>query len=258
MSDVPSKRYLERIEALDSVVSHCMVVSRACAGIPAPTGAHYYASVLFTSLCTRALSLAILLPGSSWAKKELEHWDYSSTAGIVRSILEVRLAFFYLCFEQCPADEWQCRWNLFNLHDCTSRIHLFQDMPDTAEHQKGFGVQAEEIKARLLGNLFFVALPQKQRNKLINGGNAYLSSLEEIAVRAGVELNTFRWLYRLFSSQVHGLPLSFYRMADQNRGRGIHSESEEGYTLLCISFALTLLVQTRDEMQILFPVAKDA
>ncbi len=256
MNEAPSEHYLERIKALDNVVGHCVALSRACAGIPAPTGAHYYASVLFTSLCSRAVSLAILLPHSGWATKEVEHWDYSSTAGIVRSILEVRLAFFYLCFEQCPPEEWKCRWNLFNLHDCTSRLHLFQDMLNSGEHLNGFNEQATELKARLLDNSFFSALPQKQRNKLINGGNAYLSPLEEIAVRAGVELQTFRWLYKLFSSQVHGLPLSFYRMGEQNRGRGIHSESEEGYTSLCISFAVSLLVHAQDEMKILFPVAK--
>lgn len=129
-------------------------------------------------------------------------------------------------------------------------------MLNSGEHLNGFNEQATELKARLLDNSFFSALPQKQRNKLINGGNAYLSPLEEIAVRAGVELQTFRWLYKLFSSQVHGLPLSFYRMGEQNRGRGIHSESEEGYTSLCISFAVSLLVHAQDEMKILFPVAK--
>lgn len=257
MSEAPSDSYRERIEALDNVVRHCIVVSNACAGIPSPTGAHYYASVLFTSLCTRAVSLAILLPHSDWATKKLDHWDYSSVAGVVRSILEVRLAFFYLCSEPCSQEEWQCRWNLFNLHDCTSRIHLFENMPRGTEHLKGFNEQREELRTRLVGNSFFGGLPQKERNKLLNGGNAYLSPLEEIAVRAGVELQTFRWLYKLFSSQVHGLPLSYYRMGEQNRGRGVHSESEEGYTSLCISFALTLLVATRDEMKTLFPVAKD-
>lgn len=258
MTAAPSPDYLERVDALDNVVHHCIAVSQACAGIPSPTGAHYYASVLFTSLCSRGVSLAILAPYSPWAKRKIEHWDYSSTAGIVRSILEVRLALFYLCVEQCSAEEWDCRWNLFNLHDCTGRINLFRDMPNTEKDLQGFLAQAEVVRSRLTENPFFMSLPSKQRNKLINGGNAYLSPLENIAVRAGVDLNTFRWLYRLFSSQVHGLPMSFYRMGEQNRGRGVHSKSEEFYANLCLSFAVALLVAARDEMKILFPVAKDA
>lgn len=257
MNAEPSLHYQEHINALDNAVRHCIVVSQACAGIPSPTGAHYYASLLFTSLCSRSISLAILAPYSPWAKRKIEHWDYSSIAGIVRSILEVRLAFFYLCAEQCSLEEWQCRWNLFNLHDCTSRIRLFQDMPDGEKDLSGFLVQTEELRSRLTENTFFMKLPAKQRNKLINGGNAYLSPLEDIAVRASIDLHIFRWLYKLLSSQVHGLPMSFYRMGEQNRGRGVHSEAEEDYTSLCLSFAVALLVAARDEMKILFPMAKD-
>ncbi len=249
--------YRERVEALDNAVRHCIAVSHACAGIPAPTGAHYYASLLFTSLCTRGVSLAVLVPHSPWAKKEIEHWDFASAAGIVRAILEVRLAFFYLCVEPVSAEEWDCRWNLFNLHDCTSRIHLFQDIPGGEQDIAGFLKLAEELRQRLAANAFFLALPPKQQKHLLSGRYAYLSPLEDIAKRAGVGPHSFRWLYRLFSAQVHGLPLSFYRMGEQNRSRGVHSEAEEGYTSLCVSFAVTLLVRARDEMKTLFPQAKD-
>lgn len=257
MNRKPSLHYKERLSALDNVVRHCIVVSQKCAGIPSPTGAHYYASALFTSLCSRGVSLLMLAPHSTWAKRRIEHWDFSSLAGIVRSILEVRLAFFYLCSEQCSTEEWQCRWNLFNLHDCTSRTHLFQEIPENGESLIGFSEQAEELRKRLRENKFFTGLPLKQQNKLINGGNAYLSSLEDIAARSGVDLHLFRLLYKLFSTQVHGLPMSFYRMGEQNRGRGVHSDAEEEYSSLCISFAVTLLVDARDEMKILFPIAKD-
>jgi hypothetical protein len=131
-------------------------------------------------------------------------------------------------------------------------------MPNAEKDVQGFLAQAAELRSRLTANPYFASLPSKQRNQFITGGNAYLSPLEDIAVRAGVDLNTFRWLYRLFSTQVHGLPMSFYRMGEQNRGRGVHSESEEFYANLCLSFAVALLVAARDEMKILFPVAIDA
>jgi hypothetical protein len=36
--------------------------------------------------------------------------------------------------------------------------------------------------------------------------------LEDIGERVGVDKQTFRWLYVLLSSHVHGLPMSFYRI----------------------------------------------
>lgn len=258
MKSKVSLEYKNRIKALDSVIRECISVSQNFAGIASPTGAHYYASVLFTSLCSRGVSLAILSPHSPWAKKKVEHWDFSSIAGIVRSILEVRIAFFYLCSEKIDSVEWNCRWNIFNLHDCNSRIHMFSELPENQERLDGFEFQANELRDRLKANSFFCSLPIKRQNELLKGKTAYLFPLEEIAVNAGVDLHHFRWLYKLLSSQVHGLPMSFYRNGENNRGRGVHSESEEGFTSLCLSFAITLLIRSRDEMRELFAEAKKA
>ena len=256
MGAKPSPEYYERIKALDSVVRECISVSREFADIKSPTGGHYYASVLFSSLCTRAVTIIMMAPHSLWARRKLENWDYSSMAGIVRSLLEVRLAFHYLCAERIDQEEWNCRWNLFNLHDCTSRIHLFQEMPDNEENLTGLEAQAEDLRQRLQTNSHFHTLPESRQRELLRGKTAYLSSLEDIGVKAGVDIHTFRWLYKLFSSQVHGLPMSFYRNGEQNRGRGVHSETEEQYTSLCLSFALTLLVGARDEMRAIFAGVK--
>jgi hypothetical protein len=46
--------------------------------------------------------------------------------------------------------------------------------------------------------------------------------------------------------------MSFYRMHEQERGRGLPSDVEEGYSSLCLSFALSLIVRNRDEMKEIF------
>jgi hypothetical protein len=247
-SEGPSQEYLERVRALDGLVRECGAVSRDCAGIRAPSASHFWASVLFTTLCTRAVSLLSLVPYSPWSKKLVEQWDYASVASLTRSLLEIRVAFFYLCTEECSQDEWYCRWNIFNIHDCTSRIHMFSEM-DPSYDVGGFQTQLDELRGRLLGNAFFQGLSERQRKQILNGKTAYLSPLEDIAARSGVELRHFRWLYKFLSSHVHGYPMSYYRMDDGERGRGIHSDTEEGYTQLCLSFSLTLLTRSRDEMK---------
>lgn len=252
MTSKPSQAYGKSVAALGTCIEECIVVSHECAGLRSPTSAHYYASLLFTSLCTRGVSLMSLLPYSPWAGKRFENWDFASTAGITRSILEVRLAFFYLCIETVDMAEWQCRWNTLNLHDCVSRIALFQEMPDSEKELEGFKEHQIELGKRLNDNAYFQALPEGRQRQIMNGKIAYLSSLEEVALRARIETQDFRILYKLLSSQVHGFPLSFYRMAEQNRGRGVHSKSEEGYTTYCVSFAVQLLEATRNEMRALF------
>ncbi|WP_188861306.1 DUF5677 domain-containing protein [Marinobacterium nitratireducens] len=249
MSNQPSEHYKKCITALDEAVRRSVSVSQACAGIPSPTGAHFYASVLFTSLCTRAVSVATLAPYSPWSHKLIEHWDYASMASLTRSLLEIRIAFFYLCIESCSEDEWNCRWNVFNIHDCKSRMHLFSEFPEPPENIAGFEKQLNDLRERLRKNDFFISIPDNQKKQFLNGNKAYLSSLEDIASRAGVDLNTFRWLYKFLSSHVHGFPMSFYRMGVQDRGRGVLSDTEESYTSFCLSLVASLLNTSCDEMK---------
>lgn len=254
LGNEPSDHYMERVTALDNVVRECIHVSRSYSGIKSPTSQHFYASVLFTSLITRGVSLVTLAPHSPWASKVIEHWDYASVAGIVRSMLEARLAFHYLCVDSCSREEWECRWNIFDLHDCTSRKKLFDTMGSDQTEIEKFEKQREELCDRLRSNTFFMSLPTSQQKNLLNGKTAYLFPLEVIAERVGIGIPTFRMMYALFSSHVHSLPMSFYRIGGDNleRGRGLPSPVEEGYTSLFLSFALTLLVGTRDEVHSIF------
>ena len=70
--------------------------------------------------------------------------------------------------------------------------------------------------------------------------------------RAGLKRATYRLLHIVFSSHVHGLPMSYYRMGVQECGRGLPSPIEEGYTTMCLSLASVLLTATRDEVHELF------
>ena len=66
----PSSDYLRALEVLDDVVRECIFLSRAHEGIPSPGGRHFYASVLFTSLISRAVSLLNFSPTYSLGNQE--------------------------------------------------------------------------------------------------------------------------------------------------------------------------------------------
>jgi len=246
----PSDDYMRVVGMLDNIVRECMYVSRSYSGITSPSAKHYYSSVLFTALVTKGVTLAQIMPFTPWLDKRIEHWDYASAAGIVRTMLELRIAFYYLCSEECDEEEWECRWNIFNLHDCTSRIRMLTAIDNNEEVEK-LSQAADEIRDRLRVNSFFETLPEKKKKTALHGQSAYLSPLEDIAEKAGIEKAKFRWLYVLLSSHVHALPMSFFRIGEE-RGRGLPTPVEEGYTSICLSLASTFLVSTRDEVHSLF------
>jgi hypothetical protein len=159
----PSTDYVKRLDMLDNVVRDCIQVSHGFGGLVAPSMKHFYASVLFTSLLGRAISLLMLAPHSPWAQKRIEHWDYASASVILRTMTELRAAFHYLCIDECSDDEWDCRWNLLNLHDCVSRIRLFEAMPADKGELPGLAAQAETLREKLRANRHFAQL-RHQKN----------------------------------------------------------------------------------------------
>jgi hypothetical protein len=245
--------YKTALDMFDNVVREGLHVSRSYGGIPSPTGRHFYASVIYTTILGRAVSLLTLAPHSPWANKVIEHWDYASAAILARAILELRLAFFYLCTEECSEVEWDCKWNIMNLHDCHARIRLFSNIGENAQ-LKSLEEAAENLKGRLRANSHFQMLTPGQQSKFLNGKSAYLEPLEDIGEKAGIDRVFFRWIYPFLSSHVHGYPLSYYRMGPDypERGRGLPSEIEEGYTSLFLSMSSTMLVKTSDEVHKLF------
>ena len=256
MPPPPSAEYLVARAAFKEQVLACIQTSQQLAGIPAPTGSHFYASALFTVLCSRAVSLLKLTPTVANGDLLEEPWDYGSIFTLSRSLLEVRLAFFYLAIEQVPEEEWYCRWNLMCLHDCTGRIRLFEHINDDPQEQQhhlnGFAKQAEELRERLRTNAFFTALPEGRQRHLLRGTDSYILPLEELAARSGSSVGEFRQIYRLLSTQVHALPVSFFRMDEGNRGTGMHSEVEEGYIQTCLELATHMLGSSRTEMEAKF------
>jgi Family of unknown function (DUF5677) len=246
----PPRDYLDRLTTFASEVGNCMHISRSFGGIPSPTTRHFYASVLFTSLVTRSTSLVFISPYSPWSRRDFEHWDFGSVANITRTIMETRLAFYYLCIDPCDEQEWQCRWNIFNLHDCVSRVTLMRDMGH-ADTEAQLREQADELRGRLTSNAYFNSLPNKRQAELLRGGKAYLRSLEAIAEDAGIDTRTFKMMWQLMSWQVHGLPASFYRMQGGERGSGVQTVVEENYSTVLLSLSLSLLVGARDEYRAL-------
>jgi len=126
-------------------------------------------------------------------------------------------------------------------------MELLGFIPNNQENIASFQEQITDLTNRLHNNAFFTRLPASFQNKVLKGGKAHLFTLEEMAVRAGIELDHFRMFWKLMSSHIHSLPMSFYRMVNNERGRGVQTKVEVGYTIILLSFCMTLLVHSRDE-----------
>ena len=250
--DPPSEKYIERIEAFSVTTVELISLSKECEGIPSRGFRDYYASVLLTAMVTRCVSIGMLLPFSIWADQTIEHWDYASVATLSRTVMETRLAYHYLCFQECDSVESDFRWNLFNLHDAKTREKLAKTVSSPDEGVANLSNAAEEVKGRLRSNSFFQSLPEKRQKALLKGDTPYHIALEELADDVGIDAKTYKFINKSFSNYVHSYPMSFYRMGENNTGRGVFSDSEESALLLSLSLLIKLLVGVREDHKKMF------
>ena len=241
--------YHESYAEFNKTLKETVKLSHDRAGIPSPTGKHFYASVLFTRLCVSAVSLQKLSPDPRLLGQDA-HWDYASACSITRNIVECYLIFHYLCVQTVDDIKWEARWRLFNLHDCIQRTKVFASLNIAPEGEaaKVIKITLDELKA----NGYFQRLTQKQQQHYLKGNSALFMSQDQIVQSYGGDVNEFRFLYRFLSNQVHSLPMSFYRVSEQERGRGVESEVEVGYTALCLNTACQYLDQARKDYGIIF------
>jgi len=245
--------YPECLQQFDSLVSAATAVSQAAAGRRAESGSSWWASVLFTRLTTTSLSLLLMLPRNRFVQTAFDHWDFAAIAAISRSLVESYFAFYYLCVDPIPQKEWETRWNIFNLHDCISRLQMFESLGSCDEECAEFRKQAEELRERLVKNTYFQSMPHKRRNELLKGKVAYLVNQDELLERTGEDKNLFRLMYRFLSSYVHTFPTAFYRMGEGDRGRGLESPIERDYICIALEFVSPFLGRAIREMVEIFP-----
>lgn len=249
MTNQISSKYRDLVKTFDEAVRRAVSVSQEYEGLADLPYFQYYSSILFTTICTRAISLASIVPHSTVSGSDLEHWDYASVGGLARSLLEARLLFFYLCIDECSDAERELRFHVFQLHDSCSREKLFSNMPDGAGQVGCFSEKSTEIKSWIENNSYYINMNAANKKSIRNGKVAYIYPLEMIANRVGIPLEDFRTYYQMMSSYTHNFPLAFMRMEQQVRGRGTYSEVEEGYIVMFVSLAKDLLIESTNEYE---------
>jgi len=239
--------YLSALASFTASLERAIVSSQAATGLDA--GEHrFWGSVLFTRLCATSVSILWLCPRSK-VNPRGRHWDFGSIASLARNLYECALHFFYLAVEPVSDPEWFVRLKVIQLHDCMERLRLFRAFDPNDEQLAGFEAQADELKGLLQNNTYFSQLSEASKKTFLKGERSSILSQDEILQRMGKLDPRMRGYYRFFSSHAHSFPLSFYRMAEDDRGQGVENDVDKGYIAGTLEFCTDLLETSTDGFQ---------
>ena len=209
------------------------------------------ASVLFTRLCTTAKTISNLAPKNYNFNT---HWACVSLLSLTRNFIETYHTYFYLCVEEISQEEWEFRKLLFNLHDAKNRHDMFEFFgTDTTEiYEKN----RNELISQIQENIFFKKLDPKKQKLFLKGNRAFSISRDEIEERIGNDKTYFKGLYKFLSNQTHTFPMSFLRMSEQTKGKGIESDIEIGYSMFALEISTNYFLEAEKQMLDIFPDIK--
>lgn len=249
---IGERKFIKAFKSYCRTLNLAVKISRLGAGRYGESDKVVWACILFTKLCTSGRSLKKLLDHDI-AKEYKNDWDYSSAFSLTRNIMECYQTFFYLCFDNISEEEYVARKALFNVHDYYSRKQFFSFFPENFDGER----ENHEIEAivveQLENSTFFKNLDDKKKIIYLKGKNAFFISREDIEEKEEVNKNDFRLWYKLLSANIHSYPMGFFRMIDEDRGTGVHSELEENYSAVALDLAESYLKRACIHMLKIFP-----
>ena len=245
----PEHAYLTALDQFTDAVERAIKTSRTCAGFQVGARRHW-TSILYTKLCTTAVSLLWLCPLSEVHRTGL-YWDFSSVSSLVRSLLRYSLIFFYIGIEDVSEEEWLARRDVMYMHDALTRLRLFVALNDQTEIQ-AFRDAERELRSRLDSNGFFKALPEPLRAEVFNGERWSILSQEEILRRMNELDRMSQAYYHFLSCHAASLPSSFCRMSIDHSGAGVENETERAQMAAGLEFTTGVLKRSTDDMQQVF------
>jgi len=241
------------LSKFDDTITEAVRVSVAASGRQGVDRRLFWASALFTRICTSGVSLLSLTPTSRFAGKLLSHYDSSGASALARSVLDACLMFFYLCIDDVADHERDARFKAVYLHDCMSRYRLFRDLGLDDPELTAFKRQADDLKAELMQVPSIAHMPSKQRASIFRGERWMLIPRTKLLERMGSDPRQYRAIYGLLSSHVHNGPMTFMRMEEGDRGRGVESDFEKGRIGLALEVSDGEVGQAIRGMSALFP-----
>jgi hypothetical protein len=232
--------YLEELELYEKVLEFVMLISANQHGIQTD-GRGMRTVKIYTRQTLTALSLCKLLPNSKYSKHfESELWDIGSIASLTRNIIEGYLSLHYFGIEKVSENEAEFRFFLLQLHKNIEWYNIRKDSLDETE-LKQFEDGIPSQKLRLKNHEFFALLSREEQKRVLDVREMYKTKADfEANLSVCKNLKTE---YRHLSNLVHTLPLSIERI-DNSRGRGVGTDPDVNYCLICVMLARKYLAAT--------------
>lgn len=211
------EKYDAAREQFEAVTLYAMELSTATTGREVDSWRPEYSSYLFAKLVLHAMSGLRLAPDlKDRSPNELQVWDPSSLAALIRALIDTYFVFYYVACDKVDEEESEFRYLLWHYHGEKARLKKLTLIKSTSPKLVELENDVEDLKTRVVSSPKFAALSNSDQRAVRQGRYALLLTNSEISERAGLNSDHYKSTYDFLSSYIHALPFSLSQLAGFN------------------------------------------
>ncbi|NMB82303.1 MAG: hypothetical protein GYA14_10840 [Ignavibacteria bacterium] len=220
--------YKNILRTFEKLCDVCIQLSINTHNRKVESGQCIYGSQIFTKFISHAIAIRKLLPESTLFNLpgNLQLWDISSIAVLVRALMETYNVFYYLTIDKVSTEEWKFRFILWRYHAECQRLKMLKAIRSVNPEITNIEINLEKLRDDLLKDPFYNLQPFKIRNKFLGGDRGIALTNSEISERAGIAKEYYKTSYAYSSNYTHSYPFSLQQL------KVFKAEDEESLNLI--------------------------
>jgi hypothetical protein len=238
LSDI--KDLQELIADFDLITEIAYDLSQQFDGVNTDNRRGKVSTYYLAKMVPECMSLLRLLPGSRFTASG-DLFDFPSFCSVSRNLIEASNLHWYYSVDNISLEISEFRFLLYDFHDYRSMIHIGEFI-GVGEHELNvLRTKYAELKNAIKNNSVFDEVSSDVQRQILKGRKCSDFDQTEIARRRGLDIEEFRGVYKLLSTNTHSTPFAINAVVDERlRGEG----GNEAFACLILPYVAKFVADT--------------
>jgi len=214
MSDIKQK-YLSTLADLQHITGIAITLSFETHNQKVESWREEYCSYIFAKICLHAQAVLQLSPDLEPRDRyEMESWDISSIATLIRALIDSYYVFYYLGVDEVDDNELEFRSILWDYHAEKQRLDMLQSMQSKNSIISDIEHNVGNLFNKISEHEFYETLTKDKKKKIKQGSLGILHTNSSLSKKAGIDPSYYKVEFNYLSSYVHAYSYAYSQLRD--------------------------------------------
>ena len=203
----------ELIADFDLITGIALDLSQHFDGVETDNRRGKVSTYYLAKMVPECMSILRLLPGSRYTDVGAL-FDFPSFCSVSRNLIEASNLHWYYCIDNISAEISEFRFLLYDYHDYRSMIHVGELIGVDESSLKVLREKYSELKNTIKFDSTFNNISADVQRQILKGRKCSDIDHPEMTMRRGLDVEEFRGMYKLLSTNTHSTPFAINTLVD--------------------------------------------